>query len=76
MHNTRYIIVPTNEVIDDMRNASSIEVNSSHGKTVFSYRINKPSCFSSYDDYSMEEWYDICQNKEKNYWGYPDIDLG
>ena len=73
VENRRYVVVPTSSITNDMREVSQIEVNSNHGKTVFNYHGDKPSCFSSYTGLTRDEWYDIWLNTEKDNWGHEDI---
>jgi hypothetical protein len=74
MHDKRYVVVPKNEVIDEMRNSSPIAVESIDGEEiVFSFRgCNEPSCFEQYVSYNMDEWREKCEIKEKDNWGYSD----
>ena len=73
MHDTRYVIIPTNEITDEMRNSSDIEVpNTDRTGTIFEFRsCNKPSCFDGYTNYSPRELKVICQIDEPDNWGYP-----
>ena len=71
MHDTRYVIIPTNEITDEMRNSSDIEVpNTDRTGTIFEFRsCNKPSCFDSYDELSLLEWMDIYDDSnEDGFW--------
>jgi hypothetical protein len=65
-----YIIVPTNEVNEEMVETSPIKVLS-HDKslTVLSYRSeDKPSCFNAYDSLDKETWYNKYYNEEEEFW--------
>jgi hypothetical protein len=72
MHDTRYVIIPTNEITDEMRNSSDIEVpNTDRTGAIFEFRsCNKPSCFDEYTNYSPRELKVICQIDEPDNWGY------
>ena len=75
MSRLKYVIVPTSEVTDEMRDASDIEFVSPDGsKTVFDYLENKPSCFNSYDELSLLEWNNIYDDSDGDgFWNpYPD----
>tara|TARA_R110002074_G_scaffold6857_3_gene30464 strand:+ start:754 stop:993 length:240 start_codon:yes stop_codon:yes gene_type:complete len=63
----KFVIIPTNEVTDEMRAASPIEHLSPDGsKTVFDYSAEKPqpSCYADYDELSSEEWYKLWDDSE------------
>ena len=59
----RYVIIPSNEVTDEMKAASEIYVVSpdeGKTKTVFDFKKGKkPECYNGYTEYSKKEWYDI-----------------
>ena len=54
-----YVIINTNEVTEDMRKSSPIEVLSyDNSLTVFGYQKgNKPDCFSDYEELEKDVWY-------------------
>ena len=70
MSRLKYVIIPTNQVTDEMRNSSDIEfLSPDNSKTVFDYLENKPSCFDSYDELSLLEWMDIYDDSnEDGFW--------
>jgi hypothetical protein len=69
MSRLKYVIIPSNEVTDEMRNASNIEFFSvDNSKTVFDYIGAKPSCYNSYDELSKLEWNKIYNDKVDNAW--------
>lgn len=69
MSRLKYVIIPSNEVTDEMRNASNIEFFSvDNSKTVFDYIGAKPSCYNSYDELSKLEWNKIYNDNVDNAW--------
>ena len=61
----KFVIIPTNEVTDEMRAASPIEHLSPDGsKTVFDYNGSKPSVYADYDELSSKEWYELWNDSE------------
>ena len=75
MSRLKYVIIPTNEVTNEMRNSSDIELLSpDKSKTVFDYIGNKPSVFNSYDELSLLEWQNIYNDSDGvSFWNpYPD----
>ena len=69
MSRLKYVIIPSNEVTDEMRNASNIEFFSvDNSKTVFDYIAAKPSCYNSYDELSKLEWNKIYNDNVDNAW--------
>ena len=68
-----YVIINTNEVTEDMRKSSPIEVLSyDNSLTVFGYQKgNKPDCFSDYDELEKDVWYNKYYNEDMEIWNGP-----
>lgn len=65
---SRKIIVPTNEVTNEMKDTLEIcEISPDNSKTVFRLIGDKPSCFNKYDDINSEEFHELRLNN-KNIW--------
>jgi|10_taG_2_1085330.scaffolds.fasta_scaffold209370_2 hypothetical protein len=70
MSHKKFVIIPQNEITDEMREASIIEpVPSNSNTVVMNYRGSQPDCFNEYTELSHREWYDIYYGTDKANWG-------